>query len=133
MERVIPLFIRKIALGQPITVFGEDKVLDFTYVDDCVAGVYQGIELLASGREANQTINLAYGEGHSLITLAGYIGEALGVTPDVTVKSSRVGEVTHYVADIGKARALLGYAPQTPLRQGIRRAVAWATDYWSST
>ena len=133
MERVIPLFIRKIATGQPITVFGEDKVLDFTYVDDCVAGVYRGIELLASGREANQTINLAYGEGHSLITLADYIGEALGVVPDVTVKSSRVGEVTHYVADIGKARTLLGYTPLTPLREGIGRAVAWATNYWAQT
>ncbi len=133
MERVIPLFIRKIALGRPITVFGRDKVLDFTYVDDCVAGVYRGIELLASGRQANQTINLAYGEGHSLITLADYIGGALGVAPDVTVKSSRVGEVTHYVADIGKARALLGYTPQTPLREGINRAVAWATDYWART
>ena len=131
MERVIPLFIRKIALGQPITVFGEDKVLDFTYVDDCVAGVYGGIELLASGREANQTINLAYGEGHSLITLASYIGETLGVMPDVTVKSSRIGEVTHYVADIGKARALLGYTPQTSLREGINHAVAWATNYWA--
>lgn len=133
MERVIPLFIRKITLGRPITVFGADKVLDFTYVDDCVAGVYKGIELLASRREANQTINLAYGEGHSLITLASYIGEALGVAPDVTVQSSRVGEVTHYVADIGKARALLGYAPQTPLREGINRAVAWATNYWAPT
>ena len=133
MERVIPLFIRKIAIGRPITVFGEDKVLDFTYVDDCVAGVYRGIELLASGREANQTINLAYGEGHSLITLADYIGEALGVVPDVTVKSSRVGEVTHYVADIGKARTLLDYTPQTPLREGVGRAVAWATNYWAQT
>ena len=133
MERVIPLFIRKIAIGRPITVFGENKVLDFTYVDDCVAGVYRGIELLASGREANQTINLAYGEGHSLLTLADYIGEALGVVPDVTVKSSRVGEVTHYVADIGKARTLLDYTPQTPLREGVGRAVAWATNYWAQT
>ncbi|MBP6017162.1 MAG: NAD-dependent epimerase/dehydratase family protein [Candidatus Promineofilum sp.] len=133
MERVIPLFIRKISLGQSITVFGQDKVLDFTYVDDCVAGVYRGIELLASGGEANQTINLAFGQGHSLITMASYIGEALGVMPELTVKPSRVGEVTHYVADIGKARALLGYTPQTPLREGINRAVAWATDYWTPT
>ncbi len=42
-----------------------------------------------------------------------------------------MGEVTHYVANIGKARALLGYTPQTPLREGIGRAVAWATAYWA--
>lgn len=132
MERVIPLFIRKIARGEPIIVYGEKKVLDFTYVDDCVAGVYQGIELLASGREANQTINLAYGQGNSLVTLAEYIGEALGVAPDMTIEPARVGEVTHYVANIGKARALLGYTPQVSLREGIGRAVRWATEYWGS-
>jgi nucleoside-diphosphate-sugar epimerase len=130
MERVIPLFIRKIARGEPITVYGEKKVLDFTYVDDCVAGVYGGIELLAGGREANHTINLAYGQGNSLVILAEYIGEEMGMSPRMTVEPSRVGEVTHYVANIGKARALLGYTPQVSLREGIGRAVAWATDYW---
>jgi UDP-glucose 4-epimerase len=130
MERVVPLFIRKIYRGEPITVYGEKKVLDFTYVDDCVAGVYAGIELLADEREADQTINLAYGEGNTLIALAEYIGEALGAQPQITIEPPRVGEVTHYVADIGKARALLGYAPRTPLREGIGRAVAWAMDYW---
>lgn len=130
MERVIPLFIRKIAKGEPITIFGEKKVLDFTYVDDCVTGIFKGIELLAGDHEANQTINLAYGQGNSLVTLAEFIGHELGITPDMTIKPPRVGEVTHYVANIGKARALLGYSPQTPLREGIHRAVAWATTYW---
>lgn len=131
MERVIPLFIRKISHGEPIVVYGEKKVLDFTYVDDCVAGVYKGIQLLAGGREANQTINLAYGQGNSLVTLAEYIGQELGVAPRMTVEPSRVGEVTHYVANIGKARALLDYTPQVPLREGIARSVAWATNYWT--
>ena len=131
MERVIPLFIRRIARGEPIIVYGAKKVLDFTYVDDCVSGVYKGIELLASGRDANTTINLGYGEGNSLITLAEYIGEELGVSLHLTVEPSRVGEVTHYVANIGKARTLLGYTPQTNLREGIGRAVQWATQYWA--
>lgn len=130
MERVIPLFIRKISNGEPITVFGEQKVLDFTYIDDCVAGVSSGIEGLVNGRIANETINLAYGQGNSLVDMARFIGEALGVEPDMTIRPSRVGEVTHYVADIGKARQLLGYEPQTPLRQGIAQAVRWSLDWW---
>ena len=131
MERVIPLFIRKIAAGEPITVYGEQKVLDFTYVDDCVAGVARGLELLVGGGAANQTINLAYGQGNSLVFLAETIGAALGVGPRLTLAPARVGEVTHYVADIAKARALLGYEPRVPLSEGIARAVAWATDYWA--
>jgi UDP-glucose 4-epimerase len=126
MERVIPLFMQRIGRGEPITVYGGDKVLDFTYVDDCVRGVVAGIDLLVSEREANQTINLAYGQGNTLVTLAEYISEELGVPTDITIQPSRVGEVTHYVANVGKARALLGYEPNVPLREGIRRAVAWA-------
>lgn len=131
MERVIPLFIRKISRDEPITVYGRNKVLDFTYVDDCVSGVFRGVELLANGREANHTINLAFGQGNSLISMAECIAEALGVTPNITVEPSRVGEVTHYVANIGKARALLDYAPQTSLREGIHKAVAWSTEWWA--
>ena len=132
MERVIPLFIRKIQQGEPITIYGENKVLDFTYVDDCVTGVMRGIDLLVTRRDANQTINLAYGQGNSLVKMAEYIAEALGQTPDITIEPSRVGEVTHYVANIGKARALLDYTPQTPLREGIQQAVAWSLDWWQT-
>jgi UDP-glucose 4-epimerase len=130
MQRVIPLFIRQIRDGEPITIYGKDKVLDFTYVDDCVSGISSGIELLVSGREKNHTINLAYGQGNSLITMAEYVGEALGVRPEMRIEPPKVGEVTHYVANIGKARALLNYNPTTPLREGIHKAVAWSVDWW---
>ncbi len=131
MERVIPLFIRKIRNHEPITVYGEKKVLDFTYVDDCVDGISRGIELLVNGKEGNQTINLAYGQGNSLVSMAEFVGEALGIQPEMTIKPARVGEVTHYVANIGKAHALLGYSPTTPLREGIHKAVTWSTDWWA--
>jgi nucleoside-diphosphate-sugar epimerase len=132
MQRVIPLFIRQIGSDQPITIYGRDKVLDFTYIDDCVSGISSGIELLVSGRDQNHTINLAYGQGNSLITMAQYIGEALGKQPEIHIEPPKVGEVTHYVANIGKARALLNYTPTTPLRQGIHKAVAWSTDWWAN-
>lgn len=130
MERVIPLFIHRIRRRQPITIYGKEKTLDFTYVDDCVDGICSGIELLVSGRDANHTINLAYGQGNSLITLAEYIGEALSTTPEMTIEASRLGEVTHYVANIARARALLGYKPSTSLREGVEKAVAWSTRWW---
>jgi nucleoside-diphosphate-sugar epimerase len=50
---------------------------------------------------------------------------ALGKQAEVTWASSRVGEVTRYVADISKARSLLGYKPRVPLSAGIRRYVEW--------
>ncbi|PIE35632.1 nucleoside-diphosphate sugar epimerase [candidate division KSB3 bacterium] len=132
MERVIPLFIKQIGDKQPITIYGEDKQLDFTYVDDCVSGVVSGIELLLEGEDVNHTINLAYGQGNSLVTMAQYIGETLGVSPEIIIKPTRKGEVTRYIANIGKARAILGYQPETPLKEGIEKAVAWNLD-WQST
>jgi UDP-glucose 4-epimerase len=129
MERVIPLFIRRIKNREPITVFGEDKTLDFTYVDDCVDGIFRGIQTLAKKKDKNHTINLAYGEGQSLVDMARYVGETLGIEPDMTVENSRVGEVTHYVANIGKARALLGYNPSTRLQDGIRKSIEWSDSF----
>jgi nucleoside-diphosphate-sugar epimerase len=129
MERVIPLFTRRIARGEPVTVYGREKVLDFTYVDDCVDGIVRGAERLLTGEVVNRTINLAYGEGNSLVRMAELIGEALGVRPEIVVEpAKRPGEVSYYVADISLARDLLGFAPQVGLPEGIRRAVAWARD-----
>ena len=129
MERVIPKFIEQIGRREQIIVDGEDKILDFTYVDDCVAGVISGINRLTTGQMVGQTINLAYGQGNTLATMANYIGEALRVEPDIVFRPPRVGEVTHYVADVGKARALLDYQPQTTLREGLAKAVSWNSDW----
>jgi nucleoside-diphosphate-sugar epimerase len=129
MERVIPLFIRKMSEGEAVTVYGREKTLDFTYVDDCVDGIVAGVERLASGRVTNQTINLAYGRGNTLVHMAELIAEALGVPPRIEVEpSKRVGEVSRYIADISKAQELLEYAPKVPLDEGIRRAVAWSRE-----
>ena len=125
MERVIPLFFRRIVRGEPIVVYGKDKVLDFTYVDDCVAGVLAGIDALVSRRVVGQTINLAQGEGNTLVDVVNIVSLALGKQPEVTYEPSRVGEVTRYVADISKARELLGYRPQIPLSGGLVKAVEW--------
>ena len=126
MERVLPLFIRQISADKEITVFGgTEKVLDFTYIDDCVDGIARGVERLAAGSVANETINLAYGQGNTLVRAAELIGEAVGVTPQIKHAASLPGEVTHYVADIRKARELLDWQPKTPLDEGIPKAVAW--------
>lgn len=128
MERVVPLFIDRIARGEPIVVYGREKVLDFTYVDDCVAGVVAGIDALVADRVRDRTINLASGQGYTLCDLVNMIGMALVKTPQVTYEESRVGEVTRYVADIAKARDLLNYTPRTPLSSGLPLAIRWQRE-----
>ena len=116
MTRVLPLFMHQMTRGEPITVYGgADKVLDFTYVDDCVDGIVRGVEALAAGRVANETINLAYGEGNTLVRAAELIAGELDVEPKVTIAPSLLGEVTRYVADIRKAHDLLDWTTKVPL------------------
>ena len=130
MSRVLPLFMHQMSRGEPITVYGgADKVLDFTYVDDCVDGIARGVEALVSGRVENETINLAFGEGNTLVRAAELIAGELGVEPKVTIAPSLLGEVTRYVADIRKARDLLEWTPQVPLDEGIPRAVQWFQEH----
>jgi UDP-glucuronate 4-epimerase len=126
MVRVLPLFTQQILNEEQITIFGgHDKTLDFTYIDDCVDGIVRGIHALILGRVVNETINLAYGEGNTLVRAAELIGQAVGREPQINLAPSLLGEVTYYVADISKARELLGWTPQTPLDRGIPLAVEW--------
>jgi len=129
MERVLPLFIKRIAHDEPIVVYGKEKVFDFTYIDDCIDGIIRGIDALVSSRVRNQTINLAYGQGSTLVDAVNIISLALGKEPKVTFEPARSGEVTRYVADISKARQMLSYEPQMPLTAGIPLSIKWTRNH----
>jgi UDP-glucose 4-epimerase len=131
LERAIWLFRRRILHRQPVTVFGRDKTLDFTYVDDAVDGLVRCLDRLVGGDStvAGQTFNLAYGQGNRLMDVVHTIGAALDRPVEIEVRPSHAGEVTWYVADISKARRLLGYSPRVPVEEGIGRAMAWAEEW----
>ena len=57
------------------------------------------------------------------------IAAELAVEPQIPTAPSLLGEVTHNVADIRKARELLGWEPQTQLAEGIPRSVAWFKEW----
>jgi len=122
-ERVVPLFIRQTKKNEPLVVFGKDKSLDFTYIDDAV----QGLRLIIQNfSKANgQTFNFAFGEAHSIIELAELIKKLMQSTSTITATSSRTGEVTRYTADISKARKILGFDPKVPFAEGVMKSVEW--------
>lgn len=122
-ERVVPLFIRLAKAHQPMTIFGAEKCLDFTYIDDTVSGIILALTHFESAK--NQTYNLAYGEGTTILSLAERVKELLGSSSPITIGAPRTGEVIRYIADISKAKTTLGYAPQTPFEVGIKKSVEW--------
>lgn len=121
--RVVPLFFRQAKAGETLNVFGKEKCLDFTYIDDCVAGIVLGVEKFETAK--NDTYNLAYGEGTTILHLAEEMKRLLSSNSEIKTTSARTGEVTHYIADISKAREKLGYNPKTSFAEGIQKSVEW--------
>lgn len=120
-DRVIPLFVRQALAGETLTVFGHQKVLDFTYLDDAVAGLLRVLE--ADTRHCSAW-NIASGEASTLEEAARLVIEATGSQSQVQVTPVRPGEVYRYAADVSAIRKL-GYQPKVMLAEGIQRAVEW--------
>ena len=122
-NRVIPLFIAQASRGEDLTVYGDDKVLDFTYIDDCVNGLVQMVNQF--NKVSGTTFNIASGRGTSLLELAELIVEKVGAEVDIDVEENRTGEVGRYIADISKAQKILNYEPNYTTSQGIGETVDW--------
>lgn len=126
-DRVIPLFIAQASNGQDLTVYGETKMLDFTYIDDCISGIQQIVQKFH--RAKGETFNIASGKATSLVEAATTIRDTLEADIAVTIDSNRPGEVERFVADLSKAEKLIDYEPQYSFEEGLARTVEWYRDH----
>jgi len=125
-DRPIPQFIRQAARGENLTIFGKDKLMDFTYINDTVEGIIKGIEKFDSSK--NSVFNIAAGKGISISYVAELIKSKLNSNSEIIFKENKTGEVVKYIADISKAKSILNYEPMTSIEKGISEAVAWYTS-----
>jgi nucleoside-diphosphate-sugar epimerase len=115
---VIPKFIRLMAAGQPVPLEGDGtQSRDFTYVANVVQANLNAME--APGI-SGEMFNIGCGERFTLNRMIEALAEILGVTPQVQRLPPRPGDVPHSLADISKARSLLGYRPQVTFFEGLR-------------
>ena len=121
--RVVPKYFRQANAGEALEVYGDKKCLDFTYIDDCVQGIALGIEKWETAK--NDTYNIAYSKGTTILHLAQRMIELLESDSEITMMEPRTGEVINYIADISKAKQKLGYDPKTSFDEGIEKAVDW--------
>jgi UDP-glucuronate 4-epimerase len=125
-DLAIHRFARLMKAGQPIPMFGDGSTRrDYTYVDDIVSGLRAALEY---DRTAYEVINLGNHQTVSLQEMIATLESALGVRAAVDRFADQPGDVPQTWANIEKARALLGYVPQTSFDVGIRRFVDWLTD-----
>ncbi len=120
---VIPLFISAYLNGEAPKIEGDgEQSRDFTYVANAVHA-----NLLACHAEgvAGEVFNVGCGERASINQLATLIGEMMESDTKPVYVAPRPGDVRHSLADIQKAKRLLGYEPQVDLKTGLRRTVDW--------
>ena len=124
-DLAIAKFMRLIAAGEPITMFGNgDTSRDYTYIDDIVAGVVAAYERTpAFGR---RVWNLGSDRPTRLDELIRMIGEVVGREPIIEQGERQPGDVQRTWADLTRAGAELGYAPGTPLLDGLQKQ--WAAS-----
>ncbi|HET6850657.1 MAG TPA: NAD-dependent epimerase/dehydratase family protein [Gaiellales bacterium] len=120
---VIPLFIRRIMDGQPLTIYGDGtQTRDFVFVTDLANGLIRAAE---AGDVGGEVFQLASGVETSLNDLVRMLGEVSGTTPDVRYEPPRAGEIQRNYSLIDKARTRLGHAPEVPLADGLARTWDW--------
>jgi UDP-glucuronate 4-epimerase len=118
------LFSEAMLQGRPIKVFNHgDMKRDFTYIDDIVQGVVAS--LFVEGLDQYEIFNLGNNQPELLMDMIRYLGEALGIEPEMEMLPMQPGDVPITYADIDKAKAKLGYQPTTSLKDGLGRFVEW--------
>jgi UDP-glucose 4-epimerase len=118
---VIPRFASACLAGEPPVVFGDgEQTRDFTFVADAVAA-----NLLAADAERapGEVVNVAGGRRVSLNELLREIRALTGAAVEPRYQPGRPGDVRDSLADLSRARELLGFEPQVDLRTGLARTI----------
>lgn len=122
-DLAIHKFTDAIARGEPIPKYGDGSTRrDYTYIDDIVQGVMGAFRY---DGELFDIFNLGESQTITLSELIAEIEKALGKTAIIEQLPEQRGDMPLTCADISKARALLGYDPQTKIADGIPKFVEW--------
>ncbi len=121
---VIPKFVSALLEGEPPEIYGDgEQTRDFTYIADVVQA---NLKACRAPREAcGQVYNVACGDRIRLVDLYREIARLLGSDLEPRFGPPRPGDVKHSLADISRARSLLGYEPRYDVRTGLAEAIAW--------
>jgi nucleoside-diphosphate-sugar epimerase len=117
-------FVRQIAEGEPLTIFGDGtQSRDFTFVDDIARGTIAALKPMGFS-----TINLGGDRPVELNKVVQEIAAIVGRTPAIQYRPSHPADVPATWASIERAKAELEWSPKTLLEEGLRACVAWFQD-----
>jgi UDP-glucuronate 4-epimerase len=139
------LFTRAILEGRPIDLYNEGRMRrDFTYIDDIVEGVVRTLDRIPAGspewsgdhpdpgtsRAPYRVYNIGNNQPVELMEFVAAIEEAVGRQAEKRLLPMQPGDVPATWADVDDLMRDTGFRPATPIREGVRRFVAWYRDYY---
>ncbi len=119
----IPAFVTAILKDQPPTIFGDgEQTRDFTYIDNVVDANL----LAASAKHAKgQVLNIACGQAVTVNEIIDTINHLTGKNIKPIYTDPRAGDIKHSLADITRAKKLIGYKPAIQFKEGLQLAIEW--------
>lgn len=139
------LFTRAILEGRPIEVYNHGRMRrDFTYVDDIAEGVIRASDHVAVAAEAwsgdrpdpatssapYRLYNIGNHQPTPLMELISCLESELGRTAEKVFAPMQPGDVPETSADVEDLARDCGFRPDTPVKEGVRRFVAWYRDFY---
>jgi UDP-glucose 4-epimerase len=122
---VIPRFIMQVLRRSPPVIFGDgNQVRDFVSVKDVVRA-----NILAMQRDAVGVFNIGSGDRTTILRLAGAVMEIGGLSREPVFEKPRPGDIRESVADISRARDVIGYRPKVHLADGLQETFRWFRDH----
>lgn len=139
-------FTRAMLAGEAIDVYNHGEMMrDFTYVEDLVEAIRRLIDAapirpesaedIAEGDSLSpvapwRVVNIGNSKPVQLGDMIAAIEDALGMEAKRNLMPMQPGDVPATWADAELLRTLTGYVPETDIREGVRRFVAWYRDYY---
>lgn len=140
-------FTRAMLAGETLDVYGEGQLVrDFTYIDDIVEGVLRVLDKPATPDAAFDPLSPSPGSGLApyrifnignsaptlLMDYIHALEEALGMVALKRMLPLQPGDMHSTAADMSALASWVGFAPHTPVRDGVARFVHWYKDFYPS-
>jgi UDP-glucose 4-epimerase len=128
---VISIFVDRVLRGEAPAIFGDGaQCRDFVFIDNVVQANLLAAEVKGA---AGRCYNVGCGERTTLNDLLAMLGRLSGRDLSPRYLAARAGDIKESVADIGRARAELGYAPRVRVEEGLGQLLAFERERQART
>lgn len=119
---VISIFAERLAEGKELAIYGDgEQTRDFIYAGDIAAGIYAAL----GTEHVNHAYNLSTQTETSLKELVAILADVSGKAIEPRYLEARSGDIYKSMLANGRARRALGWAPEVPLREGLKRTYTY--------